>query len=476
MALTASALLLAVALGVTLAESVPIGLAMLLALLYAPVVFLNLPVAIGLWLPLAFFEGLPGVRLGPEAAGILITLGWIATLLVYPEQAKEVVRRHRVLFTGLAGFLIWIGLSLAWAKEVGPAAGYLWPWFEVALFLTIVATAVSEPRHVRLLLTGFVLGAAASVLIGLLGQGLGTAATAELAQAGRLQGGAGDPNYLAAGLVPALALGVGLIATTRNPAGRWWLAVAIAVLMAGLASSESRGGLIAGLVCALLAVIVFKKSRLATIGGLVALIVVAGAWFMANPAAWQRVTETKADAGSGRVDLWRIGWRMIGDYPVAGVGLRNFGVEAPQYTRAPGVLRFVKHVERRQEPHNVYLALWAETGVIGLLLFLIVPVGALRAASLAAKRFDQLGDTRMAVLSRVALLGLAGMLTASFFLPNGTDKRLWFLMGICLALLASAQRQAAARGLLTSWEAKSTGSHQTPSLVRSASRASTPFS
>jgi O-antigen ligase len=90
--------------------------------------------------------------------------------------------------------------------------------------------------------------------------------------------------------------------------------------------------------------------------------------------------------------------------------------------------------------HSVYLQLLAETGVIGLTLFLVVVAGCLRAALVAGRRFDDLGERAMAGLARAAFVAMVGMLAASFFISNLTDRRMWILLALGPILLALASR------------------------------------
>jgi O-antigen ligase len=91
--------------------------------------------------------------------------------------------------------------------------------------------------------------------------------------------------------------------------------------------------------------------------------------------------------------------------------------------------------------HSVYLQLLAETGVIGLALFLVIAAGCLRAALAAARRFDELDELPMAGLARAAFVAMGGMLAASVFISNLTDRRMWILFALGPILLALACRR-----------------------------------
>src|SRR4051794_41556229 len=69
-----AALLCALVVGVVLAHSAQLGIALLIAVLFLPLALLNLPVAIALSVPLVFLEQWPGASRVPAAVAILLAL------------------------------------------------------------------------------------------------------------------------------------------------------------------------------------------------------------------------------------------------------------------------------------------------------------------------------------------------------------------------------------------------------------------
>jgi O-antigen ligase len=109
-----------------------------------------------------------------------------------------------------------------------------------------------------------------------------------------------------------------------------------------------------------------------------------------------------------RLKTWQITVEMIGDHPVSGVGAGNWQIEAPRYYAG----KFTGDQELNWiRPHNDYLWVWSEKGLIGFLLYLgffgitiFYLLRTVKAASLNSK-----------VLSLFLLWGLLGYMTASFF-------------------------------------------------------------
>ena len=81
------------------------------------------------------------------------------------------------------------------------------------------------------------------------------------------------------------------------------------------------------------------------------------------------------DSSVQRVNLWKDATRLILERPVLGVGLGNYEFAIPEFMGHESLLvkdRMEKRNERDLMPftvHNEYLEMWAETGLIGMLIF-----------------------------------------------------------------------------------------------------------
>jgi O-antigen ligase len=427
--------------GALMVQGTMVAWAVVIGLCYAPLVLLNFPLGLALWLPLVFLEYLPGAGRGSQVAMALIGLAWLGFLASRRTDALPAVPQTRMLLAGAALLYVWLMVSLLWAADPGQGWEDVISWTTAIAVFAIVLTTISNPRHVRWLLIAFVAGAVISMLSGVVENGLSTSATAldtATQQEGRLQGGAGDPNVLAAGLVPAIVLAAGLGASSSGLMARFSLVIVAVLLVAGLAATESRGGLVAAAVTVPAALIFFRRHRPYVIALLVILIGAASLWFAATPDAWQRIT-TFDEGGSGRTDLWQVAGRVIEDNPIVGVGLGNFKSEAGDYVRQPGALEHVrKIVEVPHVAHNTYLQLLSEAGAVGLALFLAVALGAIGTAAAAAARFERQGELRLATESRAVLVAIIAALAASMFLSNGFDRRTWVLLALAPVLLGIA--------------------------------------
>jgi hypothetical protein len=435
----ALAVLAALIAGRSLANgSIALGLAVVLAAAYVPLVFVDLAAAIAVWAGLLFIVHLSVLSVGPTAIEILLFLGWMGT--TGRRRARlPVLRQHQRLAAVAVLCGCWLTISIAWAEKPSKAAVSAGYWWQAILVFVVVATTIVRPRDVRIVALAFVLGAVVAVAIGLLGIGGPSSSLRAQAVGSRLVGGGGDPNGQAASLLTAMFIAGGLIGVVRRPAARLALFAALAFITIGFFATESRGGILA-LVFALFAAFVFLPRQRARVLGWTA---IAGAglavYLQFRPAALDRLTHF-GGGGSGRLDEWTVAWRIFRGHPLFGIGLDNFTVLEPRFALRPGKLSDVRVVaEMPGLVHNTYLQLLVESGVIGLVFFVIVVVGSLRASWLAARRFDALGRRDYANLARAVLIGTVGMLAASFFLTNGNNFQLWLLFALGPAMLTMAK-------------------------------------
>ena len=185
---------------------------------------------------------------------------------------------------------------------------------------------------------------------------------------GRLTGSLNDyrvGNYMALTLIPA----AGLWFMLRQKTTRLWSALVLLALLGPglylLYFSYTRNAYLAVLGALVLwyAIVCGRVDWRPLLA--VALLFVAAIFVLPRV----DVAQLSAD---GRWDLWRFGWAVFAESPWTGAG---FG----QYNAAFRALGFVptKDVITISHPHNIYLQLLCESGVVGLALMLVFLLGML---------------------------------------------------------------------------------------------------
>lgn len=407
---------------------------------YVALTAANIRLGLCLFTVITFLDVLP-VPLGPAAsfsklAGVVLALAWLATIAHGNSAGRRgLLDEQPGTVALLVAFLAWAAVTSVWAPSPDAAFASVSRYaLNVVLFL-IASSVLRTRRDISWVIAAFVAGTAISVAYGI---ALSPAAGSTAAD--RASGTVGDPNEFAAVLVAGLPLAVALASgRSWSPRLRALGVVAAGLSVVGIVLSLSRGGLVA-LVVVLIAGVVLAgrwRAKLLLLAPL-ALVATVG-YFLVTPAALQRITSS--NGGTGRTDLWAIGWRMVEDRPVLGVGTGNYQQASIHYLLRPGLLTrsdLIANVNR--VAHNTYLTVLAELGLVGAVMFLALIAIVLACGVKAAHLFARKRDDSMEMLTRGWLIAMVGMLTADVFLSAEFSKQLWLLLALGPALLSVARR------------------------------------
>lgn len=257
----------------------------------------------------------------------------------------------------------------------------------------------------------------------------------------------GDPNYYARVLILAFSaaafLGVG---RTRRREQAFWMAAA-GLIALGILFTYSRGGMLTlGAVVFLLVVVRRLPVNPVTIGigvlGLIALIPTnVGQRFLTIESLFEPSQMVDASTEK-RQQLLVVGLRIFADHPLVGVGAGNFGSQYPAYANTVGLtsLDFTP-MGVRQYPHNLYLEMATETGLLGLVTFGGAIAIALAALFRARRTLLARGEHANAALVTAIAFGIIGYLVASLFLHAGYPRYLWLFLGLASAAIGLTEEE-----------------------------------
>ncbi len=302
----------------------------------------------------------------------------------------------RLLILLLIASLAWKAISTE--QIVAPALG-LWPPVLTYLAVAMVSVALSPYRHQSIqwfavlasyaallyVVVVFIKGwdDAVKLLLAAIGIGLAeagwTLGEAWWRHSPRPNGSFFNPNFLA-GYLAAIATvllgylcyaGTGMrrvwpIKVWRRPSPPWLLAVgAMAVLLAGVVVSGSRGGILAVSVGALMVLAVRSGRRGLALLGLLLLIGIV----VPNPIRDRVYAEHAANPVSyARLQIWESAVIAMAEHPFgAGVGL--FQYVSPQYM-FPTEGQIVRYGKVAATAHSEYLQMGVELGIAAVVVFL----------------------------------------------------------------------------------------------------------
>ena len=448
---------LATVLGVTLIVSVVVGT------LVEPGVGLIVTLIAGPWAAWmnTYYPGVLPIDAGQILVGF--TLGaWVLGGLA----RREFVIPRSPLLIPLLLFVGWAAVTMLWAPDLTFGLPEVIKWVEIILVM-LLAIDVAQRRGAQWILTGVFATATLQALVGIYEarlRGVGPLGFQLSQGVYRAYGTFEQPNPFAGfvGMVLPIALMVTAYFVVRaahsllarslarftHDAVRLALYAVITILLAaGLYLSFSRGAWL-GAAAAIGAVIIFAPRQLwigLALGAaaLIGLIALSSAGLL--PSA---INERLADAGTlfdirdvrgvpindanyaliERQAHWQAALNMLTDHPWTGVGFSNYQPVYEQY-------RLLNWPMPLGHAHNIYLNVAAETGLIGLGLYLLLWI------SIFVLTFRTIRRARG--FDRAVVVGLMGawvylgthMLVDNLYV-NNTHLMIGALLGLLSALAA----------------------------------------
>jgi O-antigen ligase len=406
----------------------------------------------GDWLYLAFLLAIPAVPVvvrWPMAC----SLGIYAFLIPFDTIAVMGGGTEGPTLTRLVGALsggILLVAALVGRRLVGPPVAALW-W---VLFIVWGATTAIWAREILLvynrlptaisLLVVYVIAVAVRVdarqlsqvsVLTILGGAVAAAYTAYSFVSGVDYGGGSnraslimgeietDPNQFACSLLLPLSLAFGRFLSSDRRLERLWLLGALLMIVVGLYTTMSRGSLVGVAV-----MILFYLYNIGISFRILILLAALGGSLVFLPQEFFDRLDPDMDANAlsaGRMNIWRVGLDSFYQNGLLGVGLSNF----------PMI-----HVEGRA-PHNIYLGLLVEVGIVGV----VIMMAAIFSHLGAAKVWQRKSPTGAHAQILAILAACLGVLAAGFFLDIVWRKAFWLpfmllTMSVRLATNPSARR------------------------------------
>lgn len=402
-------------------------------------------------LPVIRWEQLPDPDFYPRntAFALVTALLWLVTIPVL----RKTLPNNRIPFAALpvVGFLVW---TLFRTSFEGPSMAIWFRWCSAAFFvLSISSFFKHNPQtlpYLPRILVVFNLLLLASFCFQFVGSG-------ELALPVRYdQGGwAGNKNYLSEALFIAgfflmmgwndnlpvfrilirLTLSLSLAVIVLLQTVSVWFAVITVALSAFFWISRGRLALYRRvLVLSVLIVTVAATYKIPAVSKRVALFM----HYLSAPVDLTAIDPVNDNSVYERFLMYRNSFKIVSEHPIAGCGVGRWSSMQAKY--GVGGTRFLNtgllHFEH---PHNEYLLVLSESGLIGLVLLVLLLYVLLRPS----------GDTDPRL--RWSFLGLTGALSVALFAYPLSRDLTWFLFLLHAAVWLSGKTTGRSFGLPGDW-------------------------
>ncbi len=378
---------------------------------------------LGVFVFLVPFDDVLAMQSGPSGVTLTSLIGLITLFIAFGSFLA--LRRLRLPLNPTVAwftFLTWEACTVLWAVDKSVALQHLPTMLSLFVFYLIMTCChFSEKETSRIARFAIFGGCVAAAIT--LNEFCSGIFYHELNMRGSLVFGDRqmDPNILAASLLLPLSLVVGELLGSAKLQVRLLFSFCAMLIVSGIFVTGSRG--------ALLAIAVMLMFYLRKLGihwrVLVPLTLLGGTLMFAPAFLIHRLEQAESSGGAGRIYIWQTGLAALKDYFLAGAGVGNFTVIYNDYAA-----HAAEFVGLNRAPHNIFLQIAVESGIIGLVLFGWAILSHWR----CAVRRDVLstGAPRFRIIACEA--AACGMLVASFFLGTLWTKAfwmVWIMMAVC---------------------------------------------
>lgn len=348
---------------------------------------------------------------------------WFIRLLL----RKETIHLNVYPSLFLVLLLIWSILSYTWAYDQEMTLFRIQSLVQALLFFFLFQNLVRDKKSLNILIIAFFFSALIASAL---------AIERGMSSSNLLRASAGE-DQSPAHLAESLGIGILMIPYLINILKNNYLRLLVLsggfIIATAIFMTSTRGAMV-GIVAAFIITwfIAFSKLiRFRTIIFVTSLLIV-GFIYMASTGiiskyAYLRVitilNSSKTQGGSGRTNIWAVGMEMVKDNPVVGVGLQNFPIRFRNYI---DITDFPDKgpVKRFRDPHNIFLSVQSELGIIGTLIFL----------SFLFLNIRELINRRNQPIAILGLLLIFFILISGMVLTLLYRKYFWFIMGIAAVI------------------------------------------
>lgn len=248
----------------------------------------------------------------------------------------------------------------------------------------------------------------------------------------RLSGPIGEQNRYAQSMLVIVPLALAL--ARARTSGRIWPLLAVLPIVAAVALTGSRGAvlglLVTLMVMAYLRLVSIRSVVVVVIAGMLAVSILPGYRDRVVSAftAVEGIEGEQADVDGStlsRVTQNLSAVDMFADHPILGVGPAGYPRQYEHYAERVGI----RVKDQARQPHNLFLGKAAETGLIGLVTFMAIPVAVLLRLE-RVWRAARRSNPRRASMAAGYISAIAAYMATGVFLHLAFERYYWTLLAL----------------------------------------------
>lgn len=348
----------------------------------------------------------------------IFTFGiWVASILC---------TRGKIRFAFMPTILVifwclWGITSFFWAKDQSVVTTRITTMVQLLAFFILFQNLVKTDKRLKIILFAYFCSA---VVLSLIGVGIEFVAIEPLFTPGRLSlSKIQNPNHLSITLGGGLLLIPYIFNQLKKFFWKVMTILGVGALVPAILFAGSRGTWIS-LIAAVSFSWIVTKGKVIKLRNLIIIsiallssVLILSYYGVISNYTMERLATIptvamQSSSGISRQNILYVGLEMVKDNPIIGVGLNNFPVRFWEYAERAG-LRMAYGISRGTGPHNTFLSVQSELGIVGIVIFISF-FGVIFKA-LLSHRSDPRSMVGILLLSFMIFRGITGTLQYTKF-------------------------------------------------------------
>ncbi len=373
-------------------------------------------------------------QLYPLKIPLLLSLASIFSLGWHIVLTKQIKPYWRPELNILAFFfiLVLIGVFAASNRPIAMAyfKGIYW---KVILMTIAIAWLTTTPKDFSFASKSITISGCIVGIVALLNKanGIGLVEGTRVTIGRDIGSMLGDPNDLALVLMFPIAFAVSITLTPRI--SHWYRLfgiVSTVLLISAVIATQSRGGLLG--MMSIFGIFGYRRIKSKALffgGGAFLIMILYLAAGISDRSSGGAAEEGIDESAMGRIYAWEAAFGMGISNPLTGVGIDNFYSNYYFYSSHWDGLNHAVH--------STWFGVFAETGVLGFLVFITLIGSLIKTALLSLNAIEshlQKIDPAMHITSQATLAGLVSVIVSGTFLTQGFTWPIYILCALVVAL------------------------------------------
>jgi O-antigen ligase len=283
----------------------------------------------------------------------------------------EFYKENKIYVWSILAIFAGLVISVLTSGDYWNGFGIIKGWFVVPLiFAWVLYEQLKTSDNLEMTLKWLYAGISGVAVVSLVYYFFGN-----LTYDGRLEAFYGSPNYLAMFIAPGIFMGIYLInlqLKTKNLQPNiiklFFTVAGLLALFAAIYLTYSYATW-AAIILSLAVIVIIKNKKISRltflVGLIIVLLIIISQWNTEKLNNLRKYTRSPLES---RIMIWQSAGKILADNPVLGIGPGNFQNKYLEYQKY-----FPLYLEWAvPQPHNLYLAFWLESGLAGIIGFIVL--------------------------------------------------------------------------------------------------------